>query len=97
VDAPTGAAAAAAAAEAGKVCLGRNMAAAAGGEPGEDATLAALAQVQMVNGLECKLCSAQQKVKKVRCAVPCCAAQCRRAHSTVLWWPGPCCGAMSLA
>lgn len=54
--------------EPGKVCLSRNLpaGAAGGGVEGEDAALVALAGVHMVNGLECKLCSAQQKVKKVR-------------------------------
>ena len=40
-------------------------AAAAAEAAAEEAALGALVGVQSVNGLECKLCSAQQKVKKV--------------------------------
>ncbi len=50
--------------DAPQVCLQRNL-------PAGD-KLAAAAEsvydgVQMVNGLECKLCNMQQKIKKVRC------------------------------
>eukprot|EP00887_Chlorella_sp_A99_P007276 scaffold2.g7276.t1 len=53
---------------AARVCLARNLAGAAGGgggAPDADAEGAALAACQLVNGLECKLCNTQQKVKKI--------------------------------
>ncbi|GAB4820057.1 hypothetical protein N2152v2_007103 [Parachlorella kessleri] len=52
--------------DAGRVCLLRNLANAAhGSEVDDEALLAALDGAQVVNGLECKLCSAQQKIKKI--------------------------------
>lgn len=45
-----------------KVCLSRNLPA---GAALEGAAAAAYDDVQMVNGLECKLCNMQQKIKKV--------------------------------
>lgn len=47
-----------------KVCLARNLPAPGGAL--EAAAAAAYDGVQMVNGLECKLCNMQQKIKKVR-------------------------------